>query len=398
MNALIKDVEFKGKSLRIPYDEVLADSFGIDNVRWKVLVDVVFPNATSAESIIMACAYCKSRNLDIFKRPVHIVPMWSSAAKGMIDTVWPSISELRTTAFRTGNYAGRDETKFGPDLTKKVGAIEFTFPEWAQVTVYRSLAGQRVPFPGPRVYWLESYAKKKKDDDTPNEMWQRRPHGQIEKCAEAAALRGAFPEEIGNEYAAEEMEGQRLLSEAAPTPPAPEADAERRTATRALEPPKPRDDRPYNEAPPAEDEAPPPAEPEGDIPPPPPPEPDTIDYDANLEQFADMLADCSEAADVDAIVNAAAWLKGCPTAVRAKAVAHYKAAKARIADGATNTAHAPGNALTPPAGKPDAYVDGWNAKLAGVSYTKPPEDLFPADLEDWRAGWADCQKAARGLK
>jgi len=39
-------------------------------------------------------------------------------------------------------------------------------------------------------------------------MWAKRPRGQLEKCAEAAALRRAFPEEIGNEYAAEEVEGQ----------------------------------------------------------------------------------------------------------------------------------------------------------------------------------------------
>ena len=36
-------------------------------------------------------------------------------------------------------------------------------------------------------------------------MWKQRPYGQLEKCAEAAALRKAFPEELGNEYAAEEM-------------------------------------------------------------------------------------------------------------------------------------------------------------------------------------------------
>jgi hypothetical protein len=42
----------------------------------------------------------------------------------------------------------------------------------------------------------------------PNEMWKKRPRGQLEKCAEAAALRAAFPEELGNDYAAEEMAGQ----------------------------------------------------------------------------------------------------------------------------------------------------------------------------------------------
>ena len=38
-------------------------------------------------------------------------------------------------------------------------------------------------------------------------MWLKRPRGQIEKCAEAAALRSAYPEEIGNEYVPEEMAG-----------------------------------------------------------------------------------------------------------------------------------------------------------------------------------------------
>jgi len=32
--------------------------------------------------------------------------MWSIVAGKMIETVWPGISELRTTAFRTGQFAG----------------------------------------------------------------------------------------------------------------------------------------------------------------------------------------------------------------------------------------------------------------------------------------------------
>ena len=53
----------------------------------------------------------------------------------------------------------------------------------------------------------------------PNHVWERRPDGQLEKCAEAAALRRAFPEELGNEYTAEEMEGQLYYAEREIAPP-----------------------------------------------------------------------------------------------------------------------------------------------------------------------------------
>lgn len=174
----------------------------INGQTWKVLQETVFPGASDA-SILMAVDYCKVRNLDILKKPVHIVPIWNKDQKRYIDTVWQGISELRTTAMRTGQYAGCDDTVFGPDITKNVGGVEITFPEYAQVTVYRIVAGQRVPFSGGKVRWLETVATTK--DGAPNAMWKQRPYGQIEKCAEAAALRKAFPEELGNEYAAEEM-------------------------------------------------------------------------------------------------------------------------------------------------------------------------------------------------
>jgi len=174
----------------------------ISGQTWKVIKETIFPGA-SDESALMAYDYCKVRKLDVLKRPVHIVPIWDTKAKKMVDTVWQSISELRTTAMRTGQYAGCDETIYGPDVTQKVGTVEITFPEWAQVIVYRMVAGQRVPFYGGKVRWLETVSTTK--EGNPNAMWKQRPYGQLEKCAEAAALRKAFPEELGNEYCAEEM-------------------------------------------------------------------------------------------------------------------------------------------------------------------------------------------------
>src|ERR1700731_2386338 len=205
---------------RLPYHPDIKDRFEIDAAGWRALIDAVWPAAKTMNSVVMALSYCKARKLDPFKRPVHIVPVWSAEAGAMVESVWPGIGELRTTAFRTGLYAGRDATEFGPDRQANLDGVEITYPEWAQVTVYRlSRAGDRMPFPGPRVYWFETYATAKRTTTAPNAMWKKRPRGQLDKCAEAAALRAAFPEELGNEYAADEMAGQMI--EHAPAPPRP---------------------------------------------------------------------------------------------------------------------------------------------------------------------------------
>jgi hypothetical protein len=143
------------KPPRLPYHEAVAERFGIDRAGWKALVEAIYPNAETADAIVMALSYCRARNLDPFKRPVHIVPMWSSVAGKMIETVWPGISELRTTAFRTGQYAGMPAPKFGPTIERtfkgKAGrgkskgqerSLTLQFPEWCRVTITRELTGK----------------------------------------------------------------------------------------------------------------------------------------------------------------------------------------------------------------------------------------------------------------
>ena len=206
---------------RLPYHPAVEDRFQIDKSGWKALVEAVYPLAKTPDSVVMALSYCKARKLDPFKKPVHIVPMWDSKKRAYVETIWPGISEVRTTAFRTGQYAGCDEAEFGPTIEKtftgkvKKGdsyeeqTVTVEFPEWCRMTVYRVLGDRVCKFVGPKVKWLESYATIG-NTDLPNDMWQSRPEGQIEKCAEAASLRKAFPEELGNQLTAEEMEGRRV--------------------------------------------------------------------------------------------------------------------------------------------------------------------------------------------
>lgn len=196
---------------RLPYHPTLEERFGIDRASWRALIDAVFPAAKSTDAVVLALSYCKARKLDPFKRPVHIVPVWDSEKRDYVETVWPGIAEHRTTAFRTKQYAGAEAAVFGPSVTKtftgetKKGRVNatVTFAEWAQLTVFRMIDGQRVPMPGPRVYWLETYSRLGRTE-VPNDRWQKAPFQMLEKCAEAAALRRAFPEEIGDEPVAEE--------------------------------------------------------------------------------------------------------------------------------------------------------------------------------------------------
>lgn len=196
---------------RLPYHPLIEERFGIDRGTWKFLTDVLYPTAEEPETIINVLAYCKARKLDVLKKPVHVVPVWDKKRNRMVDSVWPSIAEVRITATRTGLYAGRDETIFGPDKTESLGGIEVTYPEWAQVTVYRYVAGQACAFVGEKVRWKEYYAKAKRDTLAPNDMWKTKTYSQLAKCAEANALRCAFPEEDGGPTA-EEMAGQEVES------------------------------------------------------------------------------------------------------------------------------------------------------------------------------------------
>jgi len=232
---------------RLPYHPGIKERFGIDQTEWRALVESTFPSAQSVGSVILALAYCRARNLDPFKKTVHIVPIYDKASGGYVETVWPGIAEYRTTATRTGTYAGHDECQHGPMITKtweetdksgkKYNDVTVAFPEWSQMTVYRIVGGERQAFPGPRVYWTETYASKK--TGCPNTMWADRPIGMIDKCAEAAALRGAFPEELGGEPTYEENGGFRWHGRDAIDVKTAESDANRlqlETALRADSP------------------------------------------------------------------------------------------------------------------------------------------------------------------
>lgn len=175
----------------------------------QVLQSSLYPGA-SQESIKMVLGYCKASGLDPMQKPVHIVPMYDGKTKSMRDVVMPGIGLYRTQAARNG-CAGVTEPEFGPDISEKIGGQEITYPQWCRVTVKRRInTGEIVEFTAKEL-WKENYAVKGGQEKSvaPNAMWTKRPYGQIAKCAEAQALRKAFPE-IGSEPTADEMAGKTI--------------------------------------------------------------------------------------------------------------------------------------------------------------------------------------------
>lgn len=187
----------------------------IDNNTYTVLKETLYPGAKD-ESIAMILSYCKARKLDPIKKPVHLVPMSvktgrkDSSGKDIYeyrDTVMPGIGLYRIEADRSGQYAGMSEPEFGEEIIEQIGSVKMTYPKWCKMTV-RKFIGDRIVDFTAKEFWKENYATKSRSDISPNTMWEKRAYGQLAKCAEAQALRKAFPDVIGNDYTKEEMEGK----------------------------------------------------------------------------------------------------------------------------------------------------------------------------------------------
>lgn len=145
---------------------------------------------------------CQSRKLDPFTRQIHFVKRSSRNKDGTFSekgTIQTSIDGLRAIAERTGCYAGNDDPVY--DSESK--------PTKATVTVWKIVGGVRCPFTAT-ARWSE-YVPTGKDYKTGQSkiispMWIKMPLLMLGKCAEALALRKAFPESLSGLYSYEEME------------------------------------------------------------------------------------------------------------------------------------------------------------------------------------------------
>jgi phage recombination protein Bet len=190
--------------------------FAGTDAAWRTLCDL-YPSAETTEIIVAVVEYCAARNLDPFKKPCHIVPMWNTKLRRRVQTIMQGINEVEITAARTGAWAGMDLPAWGPEVertfrgtvenddgSKRSVEIVLTYYEWCAVTVYRLVGGERRAFT-EQLFFDENYGRAGFKSEVPNDRWAKAPRQMLHKCTKAAVLRAAFPEE-GLGYTKEEME------------------------------------------------------------------------------------------------------------------------------------------------------------------------------------------------
>src|SRR5215831_1862513 len=137
---------------------------------------------------------CARTGLDPLMKQIYAIKRWSAVDQREVMTIQTGIDGYRLIADRTNCYGGSTDAVY--EYAEDGGVM------LARMTVIKLVNGQPCQFTAS-ARW-EEYAQRTKHGDLTS-LWKKMPHLMLAKCAEALALRKAFPAELSGVYTHEEM-------------------------------------------------------------------------------------------------------------------------------------------------------------------------------------------------
>lgn len=172
----------------------LVNANQFDDKQLDMIKEMYFKGSTDLE--LQAFLHvCKRTGLDPFLKQVYPVKRWDSKASKEVLTVQTSIDGYRLIAERSGKYSPGRETTYvehaNGNLISATSYIKKQTPDgsWHEV--------------GATAYYDE-YVQTDKAGK-PTKFWEKMKRTMLSKCAEALALRKAFPADMSGIYTKEEM-------------------------------------------------------------------------------------------------------------------------------------------------------------------------------------------------
>jgi phage recombination protein Bet len=168
-------------------------SFDIESKR--DLIKSVFFKGCSNDEVELFLHVCKKTGLDPMMKQIYPVKRWSSAEKKEVMTCQTSIDGFRLIAERTGRYSPGRESTYTYDKDGNLMSATSYVKKMTSDGTWHEVAATA---------FFDEYAQKNKEGKL-TQFWERMQHVMLAKCAEALALRKAFPADLSGIYTSDEM-------------------------------------------------------------------------------------------------------------------------------------------------------------------------------------------------